>query len=887
MFHRLVRPRHGAWVILALLISLVPALHAQAPTILTIGVPDFIRGIAEETIVKPFEAENPDIDVQIVSVQNTPSYDGGDMNEYLDSVAKYVAISDLLLFTESSLVPEATRAGYLIDLMPFVRSDPDMNPDDFYPQMWNAFQWEGGMWAFPVAGDLIAMLYDPAKFDEAGLTYPDAFWTMEDFENAVRALSEVDDATGAITSTAVQVLDGRSPVILSLFNQPLYDPTNPDALPALTDPALETLVQQWYDLNADGLFATTEGEFSLDQAMLVSQTLLANIPALGGAKRELAPLPGGRTILSINGIGISAGTQHPDEAYRFIKFVSNSAQAATAFISALPARRSLVGAEVDTTNNPIAQFIPTASPEFIAQLETLLESAYTPGEIFYATHIARAIGEMGTQSIDAQTALSDEEANIVTARATAAERIGNVTVSVAEPETETVVEEGKVALKFGVVGFFGGLPNQEEWDAAIADFVATDPQVAAVDIEVANALTSGGVEDYVESYDCFYQNGNIVPSVDLTLLAPLDAYIASDPSYNPDDVVEGAINQLRREGQLWALPMSIAPAAMWYNEDKFAEAGAFTPYEGWTIGDFETALTALKDVMEEEMPPFVPRDPADGSYMLALVAAYGGLPIDFSQTPMKIDFANPAVVEASRQALNLVHDGYIKYSPLGNLGSTSIFLGGADDVYALYSQTIGGFLNFGGLQGDAENPVQYNLVGFPQGQEYVPVSYNVTSGYISGQSVNADACYRFMSSLMQRPALFGGMPVLRSLLDSDEIVSSLGESAVEFYRGIDAAMTDPKAVSLGGISGTGAGGETLAVIWLFRAWDKYAADDSVDLEKELQDADLFAKAYLECFAQGQADGTITANAGPLEGFRQWRECAVKVDPSMDSALPNF
>lgn len=884
MFHRVVRPRNAAWVLLALLTSLVPVLQAQAPVTLTVGVPDFIRGVVNEIIVTPFEAENPDIQIEIVSTTGTPSYNGGDMSEYLDDVAEYVAVSDLLIFTESSLVPEATRAGYVVDLMPFIRSDPDINPDDFYPQFWNAFQWDGGMWAFPIAGDVIAMLYDPAKFDAAGVPYPDAFWTMDDFENAVRTLSEVDES-GVITKSGVAVFEGRSPVILSLFGQPFYDPSNVDALPAFQNPDLQALVQRWHDLDEEGLFAQVQGEIAFDQPMIVAQTLLANIPGIG-VERSIAPLPGGRSPLVVNGIAISAGSQHPDEAYRLIKYVSNSANAAAAFTSALPARRSLLGEEVDTSANPIASLIQPPSDEDISIIEGLVEGGYTPSETLYATHITDALGQMKEQDYDAQTALNEEEADIVANRATAAERIGTVTVSVAEPEVAVVVPEGEVALKFGVVGFFGGLPNQEEWDSAIADFVANDPEVGDVQVEVANALTSSGVEDYVETYDCFYQNGNIVPSVDLTLLAPMDAYIASDPSYNPDDLVEGAVNQLRREGQLWGMPMSIAPMAMWYNEDKFSEAGAFPPYEGWTIGDFETALTALDDVMDEETPPFVPLDPADGTYMLALVAAYGGLPIDFSQNPPVINFATPEVLEASRQALNLARDGYIKYSPLGNLGAASIFIGSEADVYALYSQTIGGFLNLGNLQ-DAEAGVQYDLVSFPQGQQYVPIAYNVTSGYISAQSPNAEACFRFMRSLMERPALFGGMPVLRSLLDSDEIVSSLGESAVEFYRGIDAAMTDPNAVSLGGISGTSAGGETLAVIWLFKAWDKYVADDSTDLEKELQDADLFAKAYLECFAQGQADGTITAGAGPLDGYRQWRTCAVKVDPSMESALPNF
>jgi len=894
MFHGRLKSRSVGWVVLWLAISFVPALKAQAQTTLTVGVPDFIKGVAEETVVKPFEAENPDIDIQLVSVNQTPSYSGSDdVKTYLDSIAEYVGVSDVLLFTESSLIPEVTRAGYLVDLMPFVRSDPEMSADDFYPQFWNAFQWDGGMWSFPIAGDAVAMIYDPAKFDEASLAYPDAFWTMKDFENAVRVLSEVDTTTGKVKKSGVQVFDGRSPIILSLFGKALYDPTNPDALPILKDADLQTVMQEWYDLDKEGLFTQPAGEFSSDQPMLVAQTLFANLPGQT-TDRKIAPLPGSRSPLVINGMSISVGSQHPDEAYRFIKYVSNSANAATAFLSALPARKSLVGVEVDKTNNPIAALIPAPDADTIAIIEGLVESGYAPNETLYATHIGLALAQMTAQDYDTKTALEEQEANLVASRATAAERIGTVTVSVTAPDASApVAAEGKISLKFGVVGFFGGLPNQKDWDTAVQDFIDSDSQVGAIKVEQAGGILSGGTEDIVKNYDCFYQNGNIVPSADLTLFAPLDSYVASDSTYNADDVVEGAINQLKREGQLWALPMSISPAAMWYNPDKIAEANAFTPSEGWTIGDFETVVRALKDVMTTDTPAFVPRDPADGSYMLALVAAYGGLPIDFSQQPIKIDFANPAVIEASRQALNLARDGYIKYSPLGNLGQGGVFFGDDTTVYGVYSQTLGGFFNRGGgplgQNADATNtnPTTYDLVSFPQGSDYVPVPYNVTAGYISAQSANPDACYRFMRSLMERPSLFGGMPILRSLLDSDQVIGSLGRSAVDFYRGLDAAMSNPKAVTLGGFTGTSGGGDLLAVIWLYKAWDKYVADDSIDLEKEMQDADLYAKGYLECLAQAQADGTIKAGLGLLDSFRQWRTCAVKVDPTLDSALPNF
>lgn len=109
------------WLVLGLTLSLVPMLQAQAPVTITLGVPGYIRGILGETIIANFEAENPDIHVELVDMNQGPFYSPGtDMDAYLDELGEYVALADVLIFDENSLVPEATRAGYVLDLMSFI-----------------------------------------------------------------------------------------------------------------------------------------------------------------------------------------------------------------------------------------------------------------------------------------------------------------------------------------------------------------------------------------------------------------------------------------------------------------------------------------------------------------------------------------------------------------------------------------------------------------------------------------------------------------------------------------------------------------------------------------------------------------------------------------------
>jgi hypothetical protein len=272
-----------------------------------------------------------------------------------------------------------------------------------------------------------------------------------------------------------------------------------------------------------------------------------------------------------------------------------------------------------------------------------------------------------------------------------------------------------------------------------------------------------------------------------------------------------------------------------------------------------------------------------------LIAAYGGLPLDLNQVPPKIDFASEQSIAATRQVLDLARAGYIQYEPLGDFATVRIMFGD-ETVYALYTESLGGFFGFKRSRGPAaqEGTITptYNLVSFPQGADYVPIAFDITAAYISAKSPAPDACYRFIQTLTGHPALFGGMPVLRSLLDSDTVTATYGQSAVDFYRGVDSTLTNPRAARFSGIKGIDIGGEGLVSLWLYRAWDKYYADDSVDLTKELQDAQFYADAYLECLTLAEQE--IPSDSGTvIDKFGMWRDCAVSVDSSLDDVLPDF
>src|SRR5690606_30509099 len=115
-------------------------------------------------------------------------------------------------------------------------------------------------------------------------------------------------------------------------------------------------------------------------------------------------------------------------------------------------------------------------------------------------------------------------------------------------------------------------------------------------------------------------------------------------------------------------------------------------------------------------------------------------PLDYRTNPVTVNFTDPANVEAIRQVLDLAKDGYIAYSELANF-SFNIF-GGTEGI-AMYSELlndIAAVLAAAGSQGE-DNP--YRLTLFPVGSTYSALSYDLGAGYISADTTNVEACYRF------------------------------------------------------------------------------------------------------------------------------------------------
>ncbi len=877
--------------VLALVVGIVPAVGAQGTVILQMAVPQFMLDVFTPEVLAPFEQQYG-VQVQVVDgglETLFPTSAASDVSGYLESTAEYVSAADVVVVTSSNLTVEATRAGYFLDLMPLANGDPTLYAEDFYPALYQAFQWDRGLWALPVSTSLNTLSYDPAAFDALGLAYPNASWTLDDLAYAAGALTE-RDPSGTVTTPGMQVSSADAVALLlrSLLGRGFYDMNTLPEAPLLATPELEALLTTWYDMVDEGIVSIGFSESFSDIPMSIGFGFIGGGPGNQQDTRQSVILPGGHAQLDAQAVAVSKGTLYPEQAYNLAKFLTSSPEATNNPFGIRPARQSMLGIQASDTNSGPGQGFRFRAAD--AATEALLDEALPTGigasELRFSAYVAQAIQSMQTDGLDARTALLDAEAAAVANLQTAAEIGADTVIIVASPDLPVVLSAGKIALNFGYSSLFrlGGLPNEDQWQALIDQFVASDPQVGEIIMDAGGDPRISSNDD-AATYDCFVLPTNSVADTDLTTILNLDPYLNSDPNFDPNDMVSGVLAQVQQDNKTWALPLTLSPQVMEYDPAAFARAGVPEPEGGWTVDEFVNALQALK-VYPEDPTPFAPQDA--GTSLLLLIAAYGGTPLDYRTNPPTANFTDPATVDAIRQVLDLATQGYIAYSSEQG-GGFVVILGGAADESPIRTQAFGGRgqgfgRGLGGGQGgtnSAATDSDYLMTTYPTGLQHNAVSYSMYTAYISASAENPDACYRWISTIAQNTSLIGGMPARRSAINDPALLATEGQDTIDAYLEFDRLLGDPNTITLNSLVTGGDPASAILNLWLNQVFDDYVLNDG-DLEAGLAQAQIYADGYLECVAA--LPPVDVASDDPRAGFQQIAECATKVDPGFSSLI---
>jgi len=883
---RLVRYALFMSVTTILLSGIMLGMAAQNNIVLTITVPEWMNDVFDEELFADFEAAHPGVAVKLEPSGENTYYGGAayDVDQYLEASLAYAGTADVLYMSSWNLSTEATRAGHLLDLSPLVSGDPSLNESDFFPAIWQSVQWDNGIWMLPVSADVQILIYDKKAFDEAGLAYPDASWTLDALANAGRALTQ-RNADNEVTRPGIGIYD-PSLLFASLLGHGFADTSVIPNTPQLATPELEQLLTTWKELEEEGITnynfqgdssnvpITMEAPWRLWQGSFMPSTDETYQPEWAGAL-----LPGGGAGLQLQGFAVSGGTAYRQEAYDLAKYLTSSAEVVNRFFSSTPARQSMVGVESENS-----AFFPDIPEDVRALIGEAVANAIPLSDLRFSDYVNVAMNKMRDQEnpMDAIAALQETETEARNNLAKAEEQRSTTVVAVATPVPTPVLAAGEVALDFGFTSMMSPMPNRDQLEAAIDEFVANDAEVGQIVLDTGFRA----INEYTDQFDCFYLPYNAVPGLDLTTVRNIDPFLNTDPGFDPNDVVGNTLAQVQRDNQTWAYPIIIQPQILWYNHDIFTDSGAIEPTGGWTIDEFNDALQMLH-VNPDDPAPFEAQD-FGSTHLLLLMAAYGGLPLDYRTSPPTINYTDPATVDAVRQVLDLARNGYIKYHELANFGGG----GGFSDQIPITTDTLSAMSwRFRTMidpeisGGDTSYVDPYRLTTYPVGSRYTPVSYDIGTAYISASAESPEACYRWISALAQHTEIFNSMPARRSLIGAANVVMSQGQDLVDFYQQLDRLMQQPNTVIFpsqyfGG--GDNTPNSFIVQYWLNRAFDHYVLDDA-DLETELAEAESNGKTYLECAANIPPfdPAQYATQEEQMNYYRQFGDCAIAIDPSLE------
>lgn len=152
---------------------------------------DYRELALEQEVVDSFKVRHPGIPVCLESLEGAGIY----REKILTSIAAGTPPGVFLL--DGIDAPAFIEAGVLLDLAPYA-GRVGLDPGAFHPRLTELFAPGERIWGVPKGFTPMVIYYNRNVFDRAGVPYPVAGWTWEDFRATARALTRDTDGDGRV-----------------------------------------------------------------------------------------------------------------------------------------------------------------------------------------------------------------------------------------------------------------------------------------------------------------------------------------------------------------------------------------------------------------------------------------------------------------------------------------------------------------------------------------------------------------------------------------------------------------------------------------------------------------------------------------------------------------
>ena len=157
-------------------------MDALAPAAIRFAVPsDSSTRIDYEAAAAAFAAAQPAVRIELIPRETAPGT--GSELAGLDGAAFVPAI-------------DMVTAGQVVDLTPFMHSDPDFDRADFYEQIWQGAVWEEHTWFMPQTALMPLIFYHRDAYDKLDLEEPLIGWTWSELGDDAAHLPAAEIVTG-------------------------------------------------------------------------------------------------------------------------------------------------------------------------------------------------------------------------------------------------------------------------------------------------------------------------------------------------------------------------------------------------------------------------------------------------------------------------------------------------------------------------------------------------------------------------------------------------------------------------------------------------------------------------------------------------------------------
>lgn len=796
------------FVFFVLLSASFVSLQAQDISGISIAVSASYESLFETDILPRFQENHPNVLIEIRTVSSTIEQNlnllrsRGNPRTYLEAMEQLANLADVLIMSPTILSPEITRTGYVLDLAPLMSTDNSMNPDNFVPAAWDAFQWDGGRWAIPLTVAPQVMIYDHLSFDELGLSYPTSSWTLEDYINTATTFEENGQAGLFVPDSEMNAF------MYMLYGESIYRRED-EQFNFESDTVLDFMTE-WQGLLREGI-VTNRYNPNTPMQMTRFININQNHNYQGVLINEQAPI-------DVFGVAISSGTRDIQLAYELASFLSTAPEMTELYPTAIHARTGIQNSLIDgLSENEL-----TLRDEAIA-------NAFSPSLMLFDHMLARLLGyllSLPEAELDVAFTLVQNDVNnlfmLIDDFGT------NLQADVEPPVVESLPEMGEVIIDFAVfVNSSSGMSNRRLWEDTIEEFLANNPDIDQ--IELNDILPFQGYWDEIREHTCIH-NYSYSSIDDIDLILPLDPLIQADPTFDDEDIVGNIMSDVQLNGVTYGLPHGIfLIPIMRYDRELFAAAGLPEPDSDWTVSEFVDALQQLDGVTDG--PPLHPFFNSTATWEM-LMAGFGAAPIDYSTeipTPYLID---EAVIASVQQVLDLPKNGLSTYYP------AATYFGYGQPASQSPAIIIDTFRS-----GDDNN--RYGYVNFPRGINTTPMRYATTQSFIFADEEHPEACYLWLREISRHPELFDSMPAFHSIIESEVSRTIYGESGVATFQDIATRFEDPNQIFIGSL-------ESGAHMYLARAFDRYVLENA-DLQTELELAQVYITEFYACAGSSNTD----------------------------------